>query len=86
MNLLKKIAQRFPNHLFYTTAYRTTENPPSSPMPTNSGVIISAIHMPLAADGFNAGDAAEKFEKKIDKWKSITPHIYVWDYMRNFDD
>ena len=86
MNLLKKIAQRFPNHLFYTTAYRTTENPPSSPMPTNSGVIISAIDMPLAADGFNAGDAAEKFEKKIDKWKSITPHIYVWDYMRNFDD
>ena len=61
--MLERIATRFPNHLFFTTAYLTTEIPSSKHLPENSGVLISAIDMPLSYE-FDGEMHEEKFKKK----------------------
>ena len=85
VKLMQKVAERFPNHRFFTTSYLTTKNPPSMRMPENTGVLISAIDFPLSY-GFESTSQAADFAAKIKKWRAVTPNIYVWDYMRNFDD
>lgn len=54
-------------------------------MPENTGVLISAIDFPLSY-GFESTSQAADFAAKIKKWRAVIPNIYVWDYMRNFDD
>lgn len=83
--LLRRLAERFPRHLFFTTAYRTTAEAPDSPMPANCGVLVSAIDLPLHP--LNTQEkTVSQFERKLAEWKRVTSRIYVWDYMRNFDD
>ena len=83
--LLERLAQRFPQHLFFTSSYLTTLNAPASPLPANTGVMISAMDIPLKAD-FRKSPQARRFKKLLERWKKVTTRIYVWDYMRNFDD
>lgn len=85
VKMMQRVAERFPNHRFFTTSYLTTKNPPSMHMPENTGVLISAIDFPLSY-GFESTSQAADFAAKIKKWRAVTPNIYVWDYMRNFDD
>ncbi len=85
MALLRRIADRFPAHLFFTTSYLTTETAPATRMPENAGVIISAIDLPLQP-GISTSVSQSRFEGKIQAWSTVTDRIYVWDYMRNFDD
>ena len=85
MTLLRRLAERFPAHLFFTASYLTTENPPTTRMPENGGVIVSAIDLPLQS-GPDASTSRRSFEEKVRAWSYVTTRIYVWDYMRNFDD
>ena len=84
-DMLSRLAERFPAHLFFTTAYLTTGQVPNSPMPENSGVIVSAIDLPLKFLSSQPA-ATAMFEQKLAEWRAVTSRIYVWDYMRNFDD
>lgn len=84
--MLTRLAKRFPAHLFFTTSYLSTEEAPATRMPQNTGVIISAIDLPLSARPLDGNGPERLFAEKIRRWETVTDHIYVWDYMRNFDD
>ena len=81
--MLERLAQRFPKHLFFTSCYLTTRSVPSQPMPENTGVLISAMDYSLCA---KATPQEEAFRHLISKWSAVTKHIYIWDYINNFDD
>lgn len=82
-SFITKLANKFPNHRFYTSAYNTTSEAPLHRLPQNAGVLISAIDLPL--NRINSKEYAA-WKTKLEKWKSATDQIIVWDYMRNFDD
>ena len=81
--MLERLAKRFPKHLFFTSSYLTTRSIPRNPMPENTGVLISAMDYSLCA---KATPQEEDFRHLLSKWSAITKHIYVWDYINNFDD
>ena len=83
--MVERLAPRFPKHLFFTSSYSTTTQPPTHPMPNNVGVLVSAMSLPLIANIESKADK-KTFENIINTWKKATNRIYVWDYMRNFDD
>ena len=83
LHIIKKLAERFPNHRFYTSHYLTTRGVPAEKMPENTGVLISAMDFPLSP----VETAQEKeFMRLIQTWKQKTDHILIWDYINNFDD
>lgn len=84
--VVERLAKRFPHHMFFTSAYSTTKVPANHKMAANTGVIISAIDLPFVTDLPNDLKAKKSFEKTVEAWLNCTSKIYVWDYMRNFDD
>lgn len=83
--LILRLAQRFPKHFFFTTSYLSTQQATGKPLPSNAGVMVSAIDLPLRRiDGKDAQE--KKFAQQLDSWKKVTKNIYIWDYINNFDD
>ena len=82
-HLLDRLAKTFPNHYFFSSYYRTTGSLPKSPLPDNAGVLISAIDFPLCTRHTPQED---DFLTLLNQWSSYTKHMYVWDYINNFDD
>ena len=82
-DLIARLARKFPDHLFFTSHYSTTKEPPALKMLPNTGVIVSAMDYPLSAS-----DSPKEMEflNLLDRWKEKTDRIYVWDYIMNFDD
>jgi hypothetical protein len=83
--LIVRLARRFPLHTFFTSSYASVKEPPAQKMPDNVGVIISAMDLPYSAQ-FDGKTATAAFEQLINRWKKTVNKIYIWDYMRNFDD
>lgn len=81
--LVRRLAERFPNHIFYTSDYKTTRGLPKDSMPENTGVLVSAIDFPLSYTG---SPEETRFIQRLQAWKATTPRILVWDYINNFDD
>ena len=82
-NMINRLAERFPNKIFFTSYYRTTRGLPSKPLPENAGVLVSAMDYPLSP----VETAAEnEFIKILQAWKQKSNRIFVWDYINNFDD
>lgn len=84
-DMLRRLAKRFPHHLFFTSAYATTAKRPAQPLPANVGVLISAMDLPMVYDYKSAKEFAD-FDANIKAWQKLTPQVYIWDYSRNFDD
>ena len=83
--LLLRLSQRFPKHSFFTISYLSTKQVTDKQLPSNAGIIISAIDFPLRRiDGKNAQE--KKFMQQLNQWKKVTKNIYIWDYINNFDD
>lgn len=82
-HLINKLAKKFPEHIFFTSHYSTTKEPPAEKMLPNTGVIVSAMDYPITA-----GDSPKelKFLNLLEQWKEKTDRIYIWDYVMNFDD
>lgn len=83
MSLINKLATKYPNHIFYTSDYRTTRNVPEEPMLENTGVLVSAMPYPLTYD---TSSEEIDFMKTLDTWSQKTGRILIWDYVNNFDD
>lgn len=83
--LLKRLAERFPRHLFFTSAYLSTRQAPKEKLPANTGVLVSAVEVPMKT-GFNRGKKAGRFAAQVAEWQKAVPRVYIWDYIRNFDD
>lgn len=83
--LVTRLAKRFPDHLFFTTYYLSTRKVPPTPLPSNAGVIISAMALPFRLVNENQVQN-ESFTRLLESWKKVTDKIYIWDYINNFDD
>lgn len=84
--MVERLARRFPKHQFFTSSYTTTATPPSHRLPDNVGVLVSTLALPLQTKMDGSTAEQRKFEDTMKSWKNVSRHIYVWDYMRNFDD
>lgn len=83
--LIAALAEKFPNHKFFTSAYSSTKSAPSMKMPSNVGVFISSVDVPFCA-GFMCEKETTQFEELCYEWKKAVSSVYVWEYERNFDD
>lgn len=83
--LVTRLCNRFPNHIFFTTSYLSTRQVTDKQLPANAGVLISAIDFPLQQIDNKEG-GVKKFKKQVEQWKKVTDNIYIWDYINNFDD
>ena len=81
--MLERLAKRFEDHLFFTSYYLSTREVPNHNMPKNTGVLVSTMSYPLQATGT---PAEEEFKNILQKWREKMNHVYVWDYVNNFDD
>ena len=84
--LVNKLAIRFPNHQFFTIDYFSVKTPPKTPMPKNTGVIISSIDIPRKVNLDLNNGYVKEFESKVTNWNKVCSTVYVWDYISNFDD
>ena len=84
--IVERLARRFPKHQFFTSSYTTTATPPTHRLPDNVGVLVSTLALPLQTKMNGSTAEQRKFETTMKSWKNVSRHIYVWDYMRNFDD
>lgn len=84
--MVERLARRFPKHQFFTSSYTTTATPPTHRLPDNVGVLVSTLALPLQTKMNGSTAEQRKFETTMKSWKNVSRHIYVWDYMRNFDD
>lgn len=82
-NLIEKLANKFPEHQFFTSYYHTTQELPDRPMPTNAGVWVSSMHYPFSAAETHQ---EREFIYLLQRWGRVTDKVYVWDYINNFDD
>lgn len=82
-NLVRRLAKRFPHHSFYTSDYRTTNEIPTDTMPSNTGVLLSAMSFPLSSV---ESPEEYRFIDKINRWTPVAPRVIIWDYINNFDD
>ena len=82
-HMLERLTEKYPNHIFFSSYYRTTSHLPQSKLPDNAGVLISAMSYPL-----NPANTVqeEEFGVLLDKWSKYTNRVYIWDYLNNFDD
>lgn len=83
--LIDKLADRFPNASFYSTAYVSTETPPKKSVKDNVGVMISTMSFPKGVVLENS-NKAPKIVQKFKDWQKVTKNIYLWDYAINFDN
>src|SRR5690554_4394551 len=83
--LLNKLAGEFPEHEFYTLAYRSTKTPPTSRWAENTGVFFTTIDLPKGIP-LERSDALQIWRKSLEQWKEQVNNIYLWDYISNFDD
>lgn len=84
-DFITRLAKEFPKHQFFTSAYHTTKAAPSVKLPSNVGMFISSISLPMRVD-FTKDAGYNEFLEMIDAWKSKCEKIYIWDYERNYDD
>ena len=84
-NMMRRLAERFPKHQFFTSAYHSTRIAPKDTLPSNVGVIISAIDLPMRV-AFSENQGYRTFVNMVKEWKEKTSLIYIWDYARNFSD
>lgn len=81
--MIERLSREYPQHIFFTSFYRTTRSLPSHPLPDNAGVLVSAMLYPLS----QVETAQEKeFIRILRDWAKVTRRLYVWDYINNFDD
>lgn len=86
VNLLNRLAERFPAHHFFTTAYRTTQHAPQTQTRKNVGVFISTIELPTNGNLNQADKAVQAFSNLVNEWSKKSDQIFLWDYVSNFDD
>lgn len=81
--MIKRLAERFPAHRFFTSYYRSTRSTPSEKLPDNVGVLISTMRYHISP----VETSREiEFKDLLHSWSDKTNLVYVWDYINNFDD
>lgn len=78
------VKEEFPNKYVGTLAYQYTRKPPKKVKPKENVVIrLCSIECCFAHD-FKSCPENQAFLNDLEEWSSISPHLYIWDYVVNF--
>lgn len=86
VHLLNRLGEKFPEHDFFTTAYRTTAAAPKVMMRANTGVFLSTIELPKNNRLDLKRKEVQQFIGMLEAWKQKCQQRFLWDYISNFDD
>ncbi len=80
----ERIKKDFPDKYVGTLAYQYTRKPPKKITPKENVVIrLCSIECCFAHD-FESCPENQEFLADLEEWSSISPHLYIWDYVVNF--
>lgn len=80
----ERIKKDFPDKYVGTLAYQYTRRPPEKIVPKENVVIrLCSIECCFAHD-FESCPENKEFLSDLKGWSSISPHLYIWDYVVNF--
>lgn len=78
------VREEFPTKYVGTLAYQYTRKPPEKIKPKENVVIrLCSIECCFAHD-FKSCPENQAFLSDLEEWSSISPHLYIWDYVVNF--
>jgi len=78
------VEKEFPDKFIGTLAYQYTRTPPENIHPRSNVVVrLCSIECCFAHDFKNCPEN-RSFLRDLEKWSSISPHMYIWDYVVNF--
>ncbi len=83
--LLNRLADKFPQAVFFSSAYITTQTPPKTKLKANTGVMISTMSFPKGVI-IEKSTKFASINRIFEDWKALTDKIYLWDYAINFDN
>jgi hypothetical protein len=79
------IATEFPQKFIGTLAYQYTRKPPLHIRPKDNVVVrFCSIECCFAHD-FKSCPENQGFLRELNDWASRAPHLYIWDYVVNFN-
>ena len=78
------VKKEFPDKFIGTLAYQYTRTPPREIRPRENVVIrLCSIECCFSHD-FRSCAQNRSFLDDLEKWSSLAPHLYIWDYVVNF--
>lgn len=88
IEILNKLAKRFPDKYISTLAYFYTKDVPSGiTCEENVNVVIAPIQTSqLYSSKFGDNAASAQAKKMIEDWSAVCDNIFVWDYVVNFNN
>ncbi len=90
--LADSIAEEYPDVAVRVNAYRTTMEPPKSPIKARKNVIVRVTALGVEFEGDKGRDVLRPLTAKqnqlyvqhLDGWKKVSARIGIWDYFRMF--
>ena len=86
LDFVNRVAERFPDKIISTLAYRYTRTAPKGVVPAdNVNIMLCDIecnrHIPIAEDSTSAS-----FRNDFEEWGKIANNILMWDYIIQFSN
>lgn len=78
------VEKEFPDKFIGTLAYQYTRTPPKTLKPRKNVVIRLCPIEACVAHSLESCTQNQSFLKDLQTWSSISPHLYIWDYVVNF--
>ena len=79
-----KVKEEFPDKYVGTLAYQYTRKPPVHIKPKENVVIRLCSIECCFSHKFKSCPVNQEFLNDLEEWSSISPHLYIWDYVVNF--
>ncbi len=78
------IEKEFPDKMIGTLAYQYTRTPPKNVKPRQNVVVRLCPIEACVAHPLNKCPENKSFLNDLQTWATISPHLYIWDYVVNF--
>lgn len=78
------IEKEFPDMWVETLAYQYTREAPTLARPRNNVIVRLCTIECSFCQPLETGPQNETFRRDIDAWSAIAPHLYIWNYVTNF--
>lgn len=78
------IEKEFPDKYIGTLAYQYTRTPPKNIKPRKNVVVRLCPIEACVSHDLKSCEKNKSFLNDLQTWASISPHLYIWDYVVNF--
>jgi hypothetical protein len=78
------VEKEFPGKYVGTLAYQYSRTPPKNIKPRENVVVRLCPIEACVAHDLKSCERNKSFLDDLQKWASISPHLYIWDYVVNF--